>query len=330
MLCNDIYNYVILFLDNINDIISWKLVCKSNYEREVTANFIVLKFYKNIKTPMMKLSNPFYSNIQIKKFGHYIHTLYADRLMENIHFKYMYNIVELHCKYAKLTDVVFKYLPNLKKLYCDHCNEFTDLGLLNTRLEVLDCGYWNSLFTDVGLLNLQHTLMQLYCRYNVNFTDESLKKLLKLEILYVNNNTNFTDKSLLNLRNIHTLYCGKNNNFTDYGFINLKKLTVLSCDRNTNITDNALQFIPNVKVLFTYSNNNISNEGLKYLPNLTILNCKSNTNIDSSCLVYLTKLQDLTCSFVLPNYNILKSNNPYLVYINSNYSRTIEILTNID
>jgi hypothetical protein len=326
MLCNDICEYVTLFLDNIKDLIAWKSVCKYNYSHEHTANFMVSKFYDRVRTPMMKLSSPFYSDIQIQNSGLHLQVLYADRLMNDHHFKYIYNLVELHCRYAKLTDVALGYLPNLKKLYCDHCNTFTDVGLSKTHLELLDCGYWKSSFTDSGLLSIRSTLTQLYCRYNVNFTDVSLQQLTNLEVLHINSNTNYTDKPFTNLYNLSILYCGKNTNLSDYAFINLSNLVILSCDKNNKITNAAFQFTPKLRALFTYCNELINNEGFKYIPELVILNCKNSKCITNECLSYLGKLQDLTCSFTLPDFDMLQMNNPCLTYINTDLSRSIDII----
>lgn len=324
LLCHDIYDNIVSFFDNIKDVIIWKSVCKYNYSHDYYVTFMVSKFYNGIRTCSMKLSNPNYSNLQIQNLGYFIHTLYADRLMVDDHFQYMYNITELHCRYAKLTDCVFDYLPNLKRLYCDHCNSFTDIGLSKTNLEILDCGYWESRFTDQGLLFVQKTLIHLYCRYNINFTDNSLKYLTNLEVLHVNSNVNFTDSAFYNLKNLYILYCGKNNNITDLAFINLNNLLILSCDKNNNITDEALRYIPKLKALFTYCNNTITDNGLKYLSELVVLNCKNSKTITSGCLKYLKKLQDLSCSFEIPETT--KICNPSLHYINTRCMRSIDIL----
>lgn len=312
--CKDIQLEIVLYINNIKDLISWKNICKSTYNVQHTANFICDFFVNDIIIKKIDLSSYMvYSNFnsKIKIFGHNITYLVVMPTILNEHFKYIPNLIYLDCfNNYNITDIAVPYLSNLKYLLCGR-SDFTDDSFKQLpNLTYLDCGHntsltnmaFNSLsnlkylacgicyFTDVALYQLPE-LIQLNCEYCTDFTNYGLKRLSKLMYLDCGRSNAFTDSSIGSLTNLIHLECGVSENIKLH--VSMKNLTYLHCGESINIDNKSMQLLPNLTHLLCGWNKKITDTGISSLKNLIYLHCGWNTSI-TKCPV---TLKYLTCGF---------------------------------
>jgi hypothetical protein len=258
--CEYIQNIIVKFIDNINDLLAWKHICRYTFLNH-SANFLCSKQYSMFNTPNIDLSR------------------------NNKNIKYDFPIIQLRCG-PYVTSEFFTNQHELKTLICSQFNHLDDSVLFNNpKLEILCC-YNNNSFTDNGLISIPN-LIYLDCGTNNNFTDESIKKLTRLLCLDIHNNDKITDESIKHLT--HLQHFIPNNNITMRSLQYLTKLTSLHNSYN-NI--NMIRQNKNLKMLICNDLTLINNH-IFHLTNLKILKCGPNTYFTDSIILRLTKLESL-------------------------------------
>ena len=186
----------------------------------------------------------------------------------------------------------------LLNLHSGFDNNITNLSIMKlTKLTKL------YLYGNQQIDNIPSSLRSLHASQLL--TNESISNLINLTHLCCRNNINFTDISLYKFNKLQILKCGNNNNFTDYALQQLINLTYLDCGYNNNFTNYGLQSLINLKELYCVGNSNFTDRGLKHLK-LTFLHCGSNNNFTTNGILQLSLLKELVCPYGRNNIEMFR------------------------
>lgn len=256
----------------IDDIVSWKNVCKINYDiiyRCYLPNYrkVCTKLYnivgiicdENTRTnEFHRVKNLEFADCRFSKCVTYswnkkhpnLLTLKTNDKIENYHFKNFNNLRCLDIEQSiYLSNDGIKDLHNLEEL----------------KLGRNDAFYFGGI-TDNGIINLKN-LKRFDCKKNNRISDACIKDKIKLKELVANRM--LTNDCLYNLVN----------------------LTSLDISVNEMMDDNGIKYFLNLAKLIC--NLKITNEGIRLLKNLTYLDLNKNRRITDYGICTLTKMKTI-------------------------------------
>ena len=291
----DCYSEIMLFLDDFNDVISFRLTC-----REFNTFCCLKNVYKGTDNALLEFGECMSSveckaaknlikahelgllkriSIYCKKFidGGHLNKLFRlkslkiqDCLHSPLQINRLFeNLEEFECRHSStLSDDVLACIKNVKRLDISHCRNIVGTHLHQLkRIEYIGlCGNSKIQFNKLIQLNKIRILELSECDlkdYHIDLMDH----FKALESLGISDNPELTGRNFHVIKNIKSLNISYCNNLWDKCLFVFKKLITLIMFECPTIVDDSLKYLENLKCL-KLSGGNITNKGLGPLKNL--------------------------------------------------------------
>lgn len=315
MFTYDIQFVIASYIGCLNDLLSFRQICKSHYYKTFTVYFPIKNTYNFLITPYVDLrSTKFVSYYNLE----HITTLICNDGIRCSIIEKMYNLMSLNCgsnKYIK--DSTIAQLKQLKYLDCGiYGIELTEKTLLS--LPNLVSISRDKNITDNTLRQLTN-LTYLNCYYNFNITENSIASLVNLRVLKRNVKCKtISNDTLMNLSkleycdyklspnilqylpNLTCLSCNnivQNEPYYDYHISHLTKLKKMHIVSMCTFTDSVISTFTSLQYLEFASDikTTITDSSVGKLTNLKYLSCGNHSNLTDKSIGNLTNLIYLNC-----------------------------------